>query len=332
MRCRARQAGLQSSAGGLPSAGGAPMGGAPNGATGSAGSAGHSASSGSGGSNSSAAQQGRQLCRRAYCETSWATRAFRTAFGGPRQPAKADRSRAAGAGAGIDRKFGLGNSFLSESPRTGGLVFERYGFHSGQNPARSEQAAAPRSCPVSGRLQFSTTKSFLSALVGVALAEGALSGLKVHAADSFPDYAALDPSAGQVLDHARGPAHQRSGLDFIEGDQTTFDTPDPARAMLSRKVVDKPVGTVWNYSSGGANIISEMLRVATRQDAARVRESEAVRSDRHRLAPMGRWAKWYELRRLWPLAHCPRNGSLRRAISQFRPMAGPCRHSQRVDR
>jgi len=55
----------------------------------------------------------------------------------------------------------------------------------------------------------------------------------------------------------------RSGLEFVEGDQTTFDTPDPARAMFSRPVVDTPVGTVWNYSSGGANVIAEMLRVAT---------------------------------------------------------------------
>jgi CubicO group peptidase (beta-lactamase class C family) len=33
--------------------------------------------------------------------------------------------------------------------------------------------------------------------------------------------------------------------------------------MLARQVVDLPVGTIWNYSSGGANIIAEMLRVAT---------------------------------------------------------------------
>jgi len=33
--------------------------------------------------------------------------------------------------------------------------------------------------------------------------------------------------------------------------------------MLLRPVVDTPVGTVWNYSSGGANIVAEMLRVAT---------------------------------------------------------------------
>jgi CubicO group peptidase (beta-lactamase class C family) len=32
----------------------------------------------------------------------------------------------------------------------------------------------------------------------------------------------------------------RSGLDFIEGDQSTFSTPDPARAMFEREVVDCP--------------------------------------------------------------------------------------------
>jgi CubicO group peptidase (beta-lactamase class C family) len=55
----------------------------------------------------------------------------------------------------------------------------------------------------------------------------------------------------------------RSGLEFVEGDLSTFGTADPARAMLARPVVDTPVGTVWNYSSGGANIVAEMLRVAT---------------------------------------------------------------------
>jgi CubicO group peptidase (beta-lactamase class C family) len=33
--------------------------------------------------------------------------------------------------------------------------------------------------------------------------------------------------------------------------------------MFSREVVDTPVGEVWNYSSGGSDILSEILRVAT---------------------------------------------------------------------
>ena len=146
--------------------------------------------------------------------------------------------------------------------KNGRLVFERYGWNSGENPADPNKLPH-QVLPSERQLQFSTTKSFLSALVGVALAEGALSGLKVHAADSFPDYAALNPSAAKSSITLEDLLTMRSGLDFVEGDQTTFGAPDPAREMLKRSVVDVPVGTVWNYSSGGANIIAEMLRVAT---------------------------------------------------------------------
>jgi len=146
--------------------------------------------------------------------------------------------------------------------KNGRLVFERYGFHSGENPADPDKLAH-QVLPSERQPQFSTTKSFLSALVGVALADGALSGLQVHAADSFPDFAMLNPGVEKASITLEDLLTMRSGLKFVEGDQTTFGTPDPARAMLSRDVVDKPVGTIWNYSSGGANIIAEMLRVAT---------------------------------------------------------------------
>jgi beta-lactamase family protein len=146
--------------------------------------------------------------------------------------------------------------------KNGHLLFERYGWSSGDNPADPNKLPH-QVLPTERQLQFSTTKSFLSALVGVALSEGALGGLQVHAADSFPDYAMLDPTSDKSSITLENLLTMRSGLEFVEGDQTTFGTPDPARAMLSRRVLDTPVGTIWNYSSGGANIVAEMLRVAT---------------------------------------------------------------------
>jgi Beta-lactamase len=144
----------------------------------------------------------------------------------------------------------------------GRLVFERYGWSSGTNPALASELPH-QVLPSERQAQFSTTKSFLSALVGVALSEGAFADLKVHAADYFPDYALLNPSAEKSSITLEDLLTMRSGLQFMEGDQATFSTADPARAMFSRDVVDKPVGTVWNYSSGGANVVAEMLRVAT---------------------------------------------------------------------
>jgi CubicO group peptidase (beta-lactamase class C family) len=146
--------------------------------------------------------------------------------------------------------------------KNGRLAFERYGWSSGENPADPNKVPH-QVLPNERHLQFSTTKSFLSALVGVALDEGAFSDLKVHAADYFPDYAMLEPSAEKSSITLEDLLTMRSGLQFVEGDPSTFGTADPARAMLARPVVDTPVGTVWNYSSGGANIVAEMLRVAT---------------------------------------------------------------------
>jgi len=146
--------------------------------------------------------------------------------------------------------------------KKGRLVFERYGWNTGENPADPNKLPH-QVLPSERQLQFSTTKSFLSALVGIAIGEGAISGLSAHAADSFADYAMLDPSADKSSITLENLLTMRSGLEFDEGDQSTFGTPDPARAMLSRRVIDLPVGTIWNYSSGGANIVAEMLRVAT---------------------------------------------------------------------
>ena len=146
--------------------------------------------------------------------------------------------------------------------KNGRLVFERYGFDSGANPA-APNTPPHQVLPNERQLQFSTTKSFLSALVGIALDEGAISSLNVHAVDFFPDYASLEPSPDKSSITLENLLTMRSGLAFVEGDQSTFSTPDPARAMFSRKVIDTPVGTIWNYSSGGANIIAEMLHVAT---------------------------------------------------------------------
>jgi CubicO group peptidase (beta-lactamase class C family) len=133
--------------------------------------------------------------------------------------------------------------------RNGRLVFERY-------------AGTWR--PSERHAMYSTTKSVLSALIGVAIHEGSIPGLDRHAVEWFPDADSLNPSPEKSAITLDDLLTMRSGLAWTEGDQTTFAAPDPARAMLSRDVVDAPVGTIWNYSSGNSDILSEILRVATR--------------------------------------------------------------------
>lgn len=145
--------------------------------------------------------------------------------------------------------------------RQGKLVFERYGFNSGTTP--SDPDPAPRQVVPSERHQlWSSTKSILSALVGVAIDHGLLVSVDTNAASFFSDYASLNPSPEKSSITLADLLTMRSGLPFTEGEQAIFDEPDPARAMLSRPMDSAalPVGTVWNYSSGGSEIIAEILR------------------------------------------------------------------------
>jgi CubicO group peptidase (beta-lactamase class C family) len=148
--------------------------------------------------------------------------------------------------------------------RNGRLVMERYGWNSGLTDGDSNHAAR-QELPSARHVMHSTTKSFLSALLGIAIDEGKIpGGVAAKAADWFPDYADLNPSADKSSIALADLLTMRSGLQYTEGqDDEIFAAPDPARAMLSQPVVDLPVGTVWNYSSGGSEIIAEMLRVAT---------------------------------------------------------------------
>lgn len=91
---------------------------------------------------------------------------------------------------------------------------------------------------------FSSTKSVLSALVGIALEEGAIESLEQKVASWFPDYEELNPSPEKSEITLEDLLTMRSGLEFTEGEQETFQAPDPARAMLARDVVDTPVGTI----------------------------------------------------------------------------------------
>jgi CubicO group peptidase (beta-lactamase class C family) len=173
--------------------------------------------------------------------------------------------------AGIDRDLILGalakiashddwevHSFLIV--HRGKLVLEHYGWDTGTNPA--VPGSAHQVLPNERHPLFSTTKSILSALIGMALDEGDFDSLEVKAADYFPDYAELNPSEEKSQITLEDLLTMRSGLEWTEGDQTTFEAPDPARAMFARDVVTAP-GETWNYSTGGSDVLAEMLSVAT---------------------------------------------------------------------
>jgi CubicO group peptidase (beta-lactamase class C family) len=141
----------------------------------------------------------------------------------------------------------------------GRLVVERYGWNSGSNP---DHPAEPHQVlPDEPHFQASSTKSFLSALIGIALEDGAIPGIDQKAAEWFPDYEDLNPSPEKDEITLEDLLTMRSGLELSEG---TTEAPDPARAMLSRPVVGT-VGETWNYDNGNSDILAEILRTATEQ-------------------------------------------------------------------
>jgi CubicO group peptidase (beta-lactamase class C family) len=143
--------------------------------------------------------------------------------------------------------------------RNGRLVFERYGYKAGANP---DDPDTPHwMVPDERHKLFSTTKSILSALIGIALDDGAIPGLDATAASFFPDYDDLNPSEEKSAITVEDLLTMRSGLSYVEGETDLSDEPDPARATLSFDMVEEP-GTVWNYCTGCSDILAEILRVS----------------------------------------------------------------------
>jgi CubicO group peptidase (beta-lactamase class C family) len=151
--------------------------------------------------------------------------------------------------------------------RRGRMVFEQYGWTTGSNgddpDKTSHQIEPDERHPV-----HSTTKSFLSTLVGMAIGDGLLPGVDDLVVPHFPEYQPLpEPSPDKDAITLADLLTMRSGLKFVGAvdDNASAGWPDPAQVMLSRPVVDTPVGEVWNYSSGGSDVIAALLRKATGQ-------------------------------------------------------------------
>ncbi len=134
--------------------------------------------------------------------------------------------------------------------RNGHLVAERY--FSGQNPNRANYIA-------------STTKSFTSALVGIALAEGYLDSLDQRMLDFFPQYvtADLDPRKRDIT--IRHLLQMRAGYGN-DGGEPWERSPDWIGSAIALPLTGDP-GTKWDYSTGSSNILAAILTEATGMSA-----------------------------------------------------------------
>jgi CubicO group peptidase (beta-lactamase class C family) len=119
----------------------------------------------------------------------------------------------------------------------------------------------------------SVTKSFTSALIGIAIDKGFIASVDEKVWAFFPEYDDLgDASKDSIsLEHL---LTMTSGLEWNGMDVPVatrdprndliqlFMVDDPITYVLAKPVVDKP-GTRWYYNGGGTNVLGEIIRKAT---------------------------------------------------------------------
>jgi CubicO group peptidase (beta-lactamase class C family) len=116
----------------------------------------------------------------------------------------------------------------------------------------------------------SVTKSWTSAILGVAQSDGYLTDLDASLAELLPEYFAGGRHADKASITLRHLLQMRSGLEW---DEDTLDTGGYGgpEELLARDVVEwllsfpmaHPAGTAWNYNTGNTQLVSAAFQRAT---------------------------------------------------------------------
>jgi len=147
-------------------------------------------------------------------------------------------------------KLAVANDIAEEDPffrsllvvRNGLLVFENY-YHGGAQEQRTEV--------------WSVTKSFTSALVGIAINEGHIPGTDTPMADLLPEYSGFrEMTVKNVLTH-------ETGLAWDEGSQEKWiQSRDWIAEALGRGYATEP-GQTLLYSSANSHFLSALIKETT---------------------------------------------------------------------
>lgn len=108
---------------------------------------------------------------------------------------------------------------------------------------------------------YSCTKSFVSALVGIAIAEGHLEGVDKSMLEYFPDYDFTNTDTRKSTMTIEHLLSMTSGLDWPEGDpiyQKLWISQDWVQFVLDRPMVTEP-GSQFNYNSGCSHVLSAIV-------------------------------------------------------------------------
>ncbi len=119
----------------------------------------------------------------------------------------------------------------------------------------------------SQREVFSVTKSVMSALIGIGLNEGAISGLDRPVLDFFPGRTFAQPDPRKTAMTLENLLTMTAGLDWedtnpVLGQMT--QSPDWVAFVLDRPMVEAP-GRRFNYCSGCSHLLSAILQETTGQ-------------------------------------------------------------------
>ncbi len=128
---------------------------------------------------------------------------------------------------------------------------------------------APGAGPTSWAASWSMAKSINSALIGIAIGEGKIPSVDVPMSTFFPDWAGTPKGAITLRDVL----HMESGLQWNEDyDPTSLGSSDIIQmvaleadqlAFAASRPVAHPPGTSFNYSSGDAMLLGEVVHQAT---------------------------------------------------------------------
>jgi CubicO group peptidase (beta-lactamase class C family) len=122
----------------------------------------------------------------------------------------------------------------------------------------------------------SVTKSFTSALIGIAIDEGYISGLEEKLLNFFPEYDdienlderkesitlenVLTMTTGFAWDEISTPYFDNEGNPNLENDLVKMgESDDWIKHVLNLPMSNDP-GTEWNYNSGGSHLLSGILK------------------------------------------------------------------------
>lgn len=175
------------------------------------------------------------------------------------------------------------NRFSFLVVRNGYLVYERY--YNGRAAASTEHIA-------------SISKSFLSALTGIAIEQG-LASLDDRWFDTFPEYAAVpvDPRTTELrirhmLTMSLGLAWTDDSIAAWMYDFTGQQYPDWIRFTL-QQAIENPPGAAFHYNTGNTHMLSAFL---TRRTGMTTREF----AERNLLWPLGIWNLDWWREYTWP--------------------------------